>query len=187
VSQNINLPDDFLSTLEKTGQYSSPLGTIFSVDGNIDLSKVPQYVPPTIKRNPMQLQKQNPDETEQEYIDRLTDVYKAKMNDSTPPALMLRAVSFIKAMASKVFELPATEEVQAKRIETCYLCEFFQVAFEAPEQIGHCSACGCGKNKFTSLPEKVKILSSSTCPKGYWDVSISVAPDAVPSFSRRGE
>ena len=125
-------------------------------------------------------------ETEAEYVVRLTAEYKAKASDATPPALMARAVSFIQAMASKVFELPATEEMQAARMNTCYSCEFFQVAFDAPEQIGHCATCGCGKNKMTSLPEKAKILKSS-CPKGFWDISISVSPDASPSFSRRME
>ena len=125
-------------------------------------------------------------ETEAQYVERLTAEYKAKASETTPPALMARAVSFIQAMASKVFELPATEEMQAARLNTCYSCEFFQVALEAPEQIGHCSTCGCGKNKITSLPEKAKILRSS-CPKGFWDVTIQVSPDASPSFSRRAE
>ena len=125
-------------------------------------------------------------ETEAEYVVRLTAEYKAKASEATPPALMARAVSFIQAMASKVFELPATEEMQAARLNTCYSCEFFQVAFDAPEQIGHCATCGCGKNKMTSLPEKAKILKSS-CPKGFWDVSIPESLDASPSFSRRAE
>jgi hypothetical protein len=125
-------------------------------------------------------------ETEAQYVERLTAEYKAKASETTPPALMARAVSFIQAMASKVFELPATEEMQAARLNTCYSCEFFQVALDAPEQIGHCATCGCGKNKMTSLPEKAKILRSS-CPKGFWDVSISESPDASPSFSRRAE
>jgi hypothetical protein len=125
-------------------------------------------------------------ETEAQYVERLTAVYKAKASDATPPALMARALSFIQAMASKVFELPATEEMQAARLNTCYSCEFFQVAFDAPEQIGHCSTCGCGKGKMSSLSEKAKILKSS-CPKGYWDVSISAAPDASPSFSPQAE
>ena len=126
-------------------------------------------------------------ETEAQYVDRLTAAYKAKASDATPPALIARAVSFIQAMASKVFEPPATEELQAERLNTCYSCEFFQVAFDAPEQVGHCSTCGCGKSKMTSLPEKAKILKSS-CPKGFWDVVvISIDPDASPSFSRRAE
>jgi hypothetical protein len=125
-------------------------------------------------------------ETEAQYVERLTAEYKAKASETTPPALMARAVSFIQAMASKVFELPATEEMQAARLNTCYSCEFFQVALDAPEQIGHCATCGCGKNKMTSLPEKAKIQKSS-CPKGYWDVSIPESLDASPSFSRRAE
>ena len=125
-------------------------------------------------------------ETEAEYVVRLTAEYKAKASEATPPALMARAVSFIQAMASKVFELPATEEMQAARLNTCYSCEFFQVALDAPEQIGHCSTCGCGKGKMSSLPEKAKILKSS-CPKGFWDVSIPESPDASLSFSRRAE
>ena len=126
-------------------------------------------------------------ETEAQYVARLTAEYKSKASETTPPALMARAVSFVQAMASKVFEAPASAEMQAARLNTCYSCEFFQVAFDAPEQIGHCSACGCKKNRFTALPEKAKILTSGTCPKGFWDVSISVAPDAEPSFSRRAE
>ena len=125
-------------------------------------------------------------ETEAQYVERLTAEYKAKASASTPPALMERALSFIQAMASKVFEPPASEELQAARLNTCYSCEFFQVAFDTPEQVGHCSTCGCGKSKMTSLPEKAKILKSS-CPKGFWDVTISVDPDALPSFSRRAE
>ena len=179
MSQNINLPDDFLSTLEKTGQYSSSLGTVFAADGTIDLSKVPEYVPRTSVKKTMQLEKQNPEETEQEYIARLTDLYKSKMSDATPPALFNRAVTFIQAMASKVFELPATAEVQALRLDVCFACEHFLVAFDAPEQVGHCAACGCGKSKMTSLPEKAKILKS-TCPKNLWDVTIDPAAVALP-------
>ena len=166
-------------------QYAIPSVTYFSTDGipvtAKNLESVPNY-----NKNPIQLGKQNPQETEAQYVERLTADYKLKISDSTPPALVARAVSFIKAMASKVFELPATEEIQAARLNTCYSCEFFQVALDAPEQIGHCAACGCGKSKFTSLAEKSKILKSS-CIKSYWDISIPAAPDASVSFSRRAE
>ena len=37
-------------------------------------------------------------ETESQYIERLTADYKAKMSDATPPALFNRAISFIQAM-----------------------------------------------------------------------------------------
>ena len=115
-------------------------------------------------------------ETEAQYIERLTAEYKSKINDKTPPALVDRAIGFIQAMASKVFELPASEELQAERLATCFSCVHFLVAMEEPEQVGHCAACGCGQNKLSSLATKSKILKS-TCPKNLWDVTID--PDAV--------
>jgi len=119
-------------------------------------------------------------ETESQYVDRLTADYKAKMSDATPPALFNRAISFIQAMASKVFELPASEALQAERLGVCFACEHFVVAIDAPEQVGHCAACGCAKKgKMTSLPEKAKILKS-TCPKNLWDVTIDPAAVALP-------
>jgi hypothetical protein len=114
-------------------------------------------------------------ETESQYVERLTAEYKAKMSDATPPALFNRAVSFIQAMASKVFELPASEALQSERLEVCFGCEHFVVAIDAPEQVGHCGACGCGKSKMTSLPQKAMILKS-TCPKQKWDAD----PNAIP-------
>ena len=146
----------------------------------------PEFQRPKNEMKPQQPQAKLDGETETQYVERLTAEYKAKASATTPPALMERALSFIQAMASKVFEPPASEEMQAERLNTCYSCEFFQVAFDTPEQIGHCSTCGCGKSKMTSLPEKAKILKSS-CPKGFWDVTIQVSPDASPSFSRRME
>ena len=113
-------------------------------------------------------------ETESQYVERLTAEYKAKMSDATPPALFNRAVTFIQAMASKVFELPASESMQRERLDVCFACEHFVVAFDAPDQVGHCGACGCGKSKMTSLPEKAKILKS-TCPKQKWDAD----PNAI--------
>ena len=146
----------------------------------------PEFQRPKNEMKPQQPQAKLDGETEAQYVERLTAEYKAKASATTPPALMERALSFIQAMASKVFEPPASEEMQAARLNTCYSCEFFQIAFDTPEQVGHCSTCGCGKSKMTSLPEKAKILKSS-CPKGFWDVSISVSQDASLSFSRRAE
>ena len=119
-------------------------------------------------------------ETEEQYIERLTEEYKKKINDATPPALVARAVSFIQAMASKVFEKPASEEMQAARLNTCYECVHFLLSLENPEQIGHCKACGCQVNAMTSLAAKSKILKSS-CPKNLWlDVTIDPAAVALP-------
>jgi len=102
------------------------------------------------------------------------------MSDATPPALFNRAVTFIQAMASKVFELTASEALQSERLEVCFACEHFVVAMDAPDLVGHCAACGCNMtSKMTSLPEKAKILKS-TCPKGLWDVTIDPAAVALP-------
>ena len=122
-----------------------------------------------------QIQEKIEGETESQYVERLTAEYKAKMSDATPPALFNRAVTFIQAMASKVFELPASESMQRERLDVCFACEHFLVAFDAPEQVGHCAACGCGKSKMTSLPQKAMILKS-TCPKEKWDAD----PNAIP-------
>jgi len=131
------------------------------------------------RKNSAELTPKLEGETESQYVERLTADYKAKMSDATPPALFNRAVSFIAAMASKVFELPASEALQAERLGVCFACEHFLVAIDAPEQVGHCAACGCGKSKMTSLPEKAKILKS-TCPKNLWDVTIDPAAVALP-------
>jgi len=146
---------------------------------NVVREGVQQPQPQRPKNKPAELTPKLEGETESQYVERLTAEYKAKMSDATPPALFNRAVSFIQAMASKVFELPASEALQAERLEVCFACEHFVVAIDAPEQVGHCAACGCGKNKMTSLPEKAKILKS-TCPKNLWDVTIDPAAVALP-------
>jgi hypothetical protein len=146
---------------------------------NVVREGVQQPQPQRSKNKPAELTPKLEGETESQYVERLTAEYKAKMSDATPPALFNRAVSFIQAMASKVFELPASEALQRERLDVCFACEHFLVAMDQPEQVGHCAACGCGKSKMTSLPEKAKILKS-TCPKNLWDVTIDPAAVALP-------
>jgi len=146
---------------------------------NVVREGVQQPQPQRPKNKPAELTPKLEGETESQYVERLTAEYKAKMSDATPPALFARAISFIQAMASKVFELPASEALQAERLDVCFACEHFLVAMDQPEQVGHCAACGCGKNKMSSLPEKAKILKS-TCPKNLWDVTIDPAAVALP-------
>ena len=81
----------------------------------------------------LQIREKLEGETESQYVERLTAEYKAKMSDATPPALFNRAVSFITAMASKVFELPASEAMQRERLDVCFACEHFVVAIDAPD------------------------------------------------------
>jgi len=92
------------------------------------------------KNKPAELTPKLEGETESQYVERLTAEYKAKMSDATPPALFARAITFIQAMASKVFELPASEALQAERLDVCFACEHFIVAMDQPEQVGHCAA-----------------------------------------------
>lgn len=130
----------------------------------------------------LQIKEKLEGETQEQYVARLTAEYKAKTSNTAPPALLDRAVSFIQAMASKVFEVPASEAMQSERLNVCYSCQYFLVAFDVPEQVGHCAACGCAKNKMSSLPEKAKIKKSS-CPKNLWDVTIDPAAVALPISS----
>ena len=146
---------------------------------NVVREGVQQPQPQRPKNKSAELTPKLEGETESQYVERLTAEYKARMSDATPPALFNRAISFIQAMASKVFELPASESMQRERLDVCFACEHFLVAFDAPEQVGHCAACGCGKSKMSSLPEKAKILKS-TCPKNLWEVTIDPAAVALP-------
>ena len=146
---------------------------------NVVREGVQQPQPQRPKNKPAELTPKLEGETESQYVERLTAEYKARMSDATPPALFARAIPFIQAMASKVFELPASESMQRERLDVCFACEHFLVAFDAPEQVGHCAACGCGKSKMTSLPQKAMILKS-TCPKNLWDVTIDPAAVALP-------
>lgn len=121
-------------------------------------------------------------ETEQQYVDRLVADYNERMKGITPPALLDRAVSFIRVMASKVFEPVVSQDIQDRRLAVCYECDAFQINFDAPEQIGHCGACGCSKNQMSSLASKSKIQVSS-CPRKLWDITVQPAQaDAPPTL-----
>lgn len=115
-------------------------------------------------------------ETEEQYVERLVADYTERTETTTPPALLDRVVSFIRVMASKVFEPVVSQEIQDARLATCYGCDAFQINFDAPEQIGHCGACGCSKNQLSSLATKSKIQVSS-CPRKLWDITVQPAPE----------
>ena len=160
MSQNINLPNDFLSTLEKTGQYSSSLGTVFAADGTIDLSKVPEYVPqPSIKKTVV-----------------------SNSNISVYPELSLanKVKSLVLAMASAALQPAASRAQRRARLATCAGCRHFKPTGDF--RIGFCGACGCGQsNPLATLAVKSKILRSS-CPRLFWDkvISLPILPPAPP-------
>ena len=122
-------------------------------------------------------------ETEEQFIERHELDYASKAVN-VPPALVARAGSFIRAMASKLFEKETTPALQLARLSICYDCPEFEVSMKRPELLGHCRACGCGKTALASLAQKSKI-AATTCPKNKWPIPES--PDASPSFSRRAE
>jgi hypothetical protein len=122
-------------------------------------------------------------ETEEQFIQRHELDYAAKAIN-VPPALLARASTFIRAMASKLFEKETTPELQIERLNICYGCPEFEVSMKRPELQGHCRACGCGKTALASLAHKSKI-AATTCPKNKWPIQES--PDALPVFSRRAE
>ena len=111
-------------------------------------------------------------------INRQMEKYQAQMPENSPPSLLQKARSFIEAMVSVVKDAAPSKEVYDERIAICVECPAFEIAIKNPKQIGHCKACGCGKNPMSALAVKAGI-AKSTCPKKKWPISVS--PDALPS------
>lgn len=111
-------------------------------------------------------------------VNRQMENYQARMPENSPPSLLQKARSFIEAMVSVVKDAAPTKEVYDERIAICVECPAFEIAIKNPRQIGHCKACGCGKNPMSALAVKAGIAKSS-CPKKLWPISVS--PDASPS------
>ena len=111
-------------------------------------------------------------------INRQMEKYQAQMPENSPPSLMSKARSFIEAMVSVVKDAAPTKEIYDARIAICVECPAFEISVAKPKQIGHCKACGCGKNPMSALAVKAGI-AKSTCPKKLWPISVS--PDASPS------
>lgn len=110
-------------------------------------------------------------ETEDDFVARNEAEY-AKKAINVPPALLLRASSFIRAIASKLFQKETTALEQLARLNICYECPEFLVDMKRPELQGYCRACGCGKTPLSSLANKSKI-QSDTCPKNKWPILVS--------------
>ena len=111
-------------------------------------------------------------------INRQMEKYQAQMPENSPPSLMSKARSFIEAMVSVVKDAAPSKEVYDERIAICVECPAFEISVAKPKQIGHCKACGCGKNPMSALAVKAGI-AKSTCPKKLWPIQVS--PDASPS------
>ena len=111
-------------------------------------------------------------------VNRQMQNYEAKLGENSPRSLMQKARSFVEAMVSAVKDAAPTREVYDARINVCIECPAFEIAIKNPKQIGHCKACGCGKNPMSALSVKAGIAKSS-CPKKLWDVDLTIDPAAV--------
>lgn len=111
-------------------------------------------------------------------VNRQMENYEAKLGENSPRSLMQKARSFVEAMVSAVKDTAPSKEMYDARINVCIECPAFEIAIKNPKQIGHCKACGCGKNPMSALSVKAGIAKSS-CPKKLWDVDLTIDPAAV--------
>jgi len=111
-------------------------------------------------------------------INKQMQSYEAKLAENSPRSLIEKARSFVEAMVSAVKDAAPSKEVYDARINVCIECPAFEIALKNPKHIGHCKACGCGKNPMSALSVKAGIAKSS-CPKKLWDVDLTIDPAAV--------
>lgn len=112
-------------------------------------------------------------------VDKQMQNYEARLDENSPRSLLDKARSFMEAVVSLAKDKAPTKQQYDARIAICIECSAFDISIEKPKQIGHCKACGCGKNPLSSLAVKAGILKS-TCPKNLWDVTIDPAAVALP-------
>jgi hypothetical protein len=111
-------------------------------------------------------------------VNKQMENYEARLEENSPRSLLEKARSFVEAVISIAKDAAPTKEIYDARINVCIECPAFEIAMEKPKQIGHCKACGCGKNPLSSLAVKAGIAKSS-CPKKLWDVDLTIDPAAV--------
>ena len=83
--------------------------------------------------------------------------------DPATPGPLAKAVSWIRAEASRVLEGDVPEDQYQARLEACRACP----KLKPISPLGHCGACGCGTRRRAELTIKAK-MPRSTCPLGNW-------------------
>lgn len=83
--------------------------------------------------------------------------------DPATPGPLAKAVSWVKAEASRVLEGDVPEDQYQARLEACRACP----KLKAGNPVGWCSACGCGTRGRAELSIKAK-MPRATCPLGKW-------------------
>ena len=83
--------------------------------------------------------------------------------DPATPGPLAKAVSWIRAEASRVLEGDVPEDQYQARLEACRACP----KLKPSSPLGHCGACGCGTRRRAELTIKAK-MPRATCPLGKW-------------------
>ena len=83
--------------------------------------------------------------------------------DPATPGPLAKAVSWIRAEASRVLEGDVPEDQYQARLEACRACP----KLKPSSPLGHCGACGCGTRRRAELTIKAK-MPRATCPLGNW-------------------
>jgi len=83
--------------------------------------------------------------------------------DAYVAAPLAKAVSWIKAEASRVLEGDVPEDQYQARLEACRACP----KLKPSSPLGHCGACGCGTRRRAELTIKAR-MPRATCPLGNW-------------------
>ena len=94
-------------------------------------------------------------------VERLSD--HPCPEDPATPGPLAKAVSWIKAEASRVLEGDVPEDQYQARLEACRACP----KLKPRSPLGHCGACGCGTRRRAELTIKAK-MPRATCPLGKW-------------------
>lgn len=82
-------------------------------------------------------------------------------------SLIAKAASWAMAEASLVMQGALDGDALAQRLSECGKCDQLQ-SLPLP-QVGHCRACGCGRNARSELSVKAT-MPAAGCPLGKWAV-----------------
>jgi len=94
-------------------------------------------------------------------VERLSD--HPCPEDPATPGPLAKAVSWIRAEASRVLEGDVPEDQYQARLEACRACP----KLKPSSPLGYCTACGCGTRRRAELTIKAK-MPRATCPLGNW-------------------
>jgi hypothetical protein len=83
--------------------------------------------------------------------------------DPATPGPLAKAVSWVKAEASRVLEGDVPDNQYQERLKACRACPKLQ----AGNPVGWCGACGCGTRRRAELSIKAKMPRAS-CPLSKW-------------------